>query len=114
MSEKIFDLKNITVEDIYIGNIYIITNIEKDYTRSQLTKKDAILIRINNTIYVDLEIIKSKSDLIIINEMLKRNDINNNILLSDIISNAFVGKLFIGDISLLKDSIEKKILKNTL
>lgn len=112
--DNIFDLKNIDKNDLYVGDLYIVTNTSEDYTRSILAKKDAILIKLFDNHYIDLDSIKSKIDITIINEMLSCNYKDNNRILSDIVDKPYIGKLFIGSLEKTKEYGKLLELKNTL
>jgi len=113
---KKFDLKNITEEDIFVGDLYIVTNMPFVSIMSTLAKKEAILIRVTEDYYIDLESIKSNSDIVIINELLSSNDYNsNNIILSDKLKKPYIGQLFIGSLEKVKENnINFLELKNIL
>ena len=113
--DKIFDLNNVTIDDLYVGDIYIITSTTKDYTRSVLAKRNATLIKLFDNHFVDLDSIKTNFDIVVINEMLSCNYKDNNIIISDIVDKPYIGKLFIGTLDKSKKISEDILkLKNTL
>ena len=128
---KKFDFKDINKYDIYIGNIMLITyvsqkilediknidgNIE-DFSvacNKVLAKKDVLLLKLNSSYFVDLDMIKSTKDMYYINYCLE-NNITDNILLKIGTKDPYVGQLFIKNIKKIKKIdklLEKKL--NTL
>ena len=127
-----FNLKNINEEDIFIGDIYIIertfkkliaavkeANPECEYLSpicySIIAKEGAILIKVDEDNYVDLDGIRNTSDIENINELLNSNSLNNNIILSVGTKDPYVGELIIKNIKRIKKLdklLEKKL--NTL
>lgn len=128
---KKFDLKNIKEEDIFIGDIFIIERtfkrlIEQVKTANpdckdlspicyrQLAKENAILIKIGEDKYIDLDGINSKKDVKIINELLTNKSKYNNIILNVGTLDPYVGELFIGVNTLSKVKSAEKILEKKL
>ena len=126
---EIFDFKNISKDNIYIGNIYIVEDIDKTYKKEYvypddyisnlnkiyktcLAKKETILIKVNDIYYVDIDSIKDLQDCDYINFCLK-NNITDNILLKESLLNSCVGKLFVGDLKRFENikTNDIKILK---
>jgi len=128
---KKIDLKNINKYDIYTGNIMLVTyvshkileeikridgNIE-DFSvacSKVLAKEEALLIKVNSTYFVDLDMIKSTKDIDYINYCLE-NKITDNILLRHGTFKPFVGQLYLTKLCCLnkkkQEEIKRLILK---
>ena len=102
--KKIFDFKNINKESLYIGDIYIIKNKKE----KEIAKKDAILVKVTDEYYVDIDSIKDLVDCDYINFYIK-NNIETNILLKEDLLNLYVGKLFITNIKSFVEFKKKEI-----
>lgn len=125
---KHFDFKNINKDDIYVGDIFILKqynskllNEFKNYYISignaymiacdfKIAKKDAILIKLDDDLYVDIDSINVFSDCNYINYCLE-NDITDNILLSTASYNPYVGQLFLKNINKYNDLSNVKKLE---
>lgn len=130
---KLLDLKQIKEEDIYTGNINLITTVDKemleeikkcdivlgDYSpacKTILAKENALLIKVNDTYYIDIDSIKSNKDIENINTLISSNSKNNNILLRHGTFNPFVGGLYISNLRCAKENTLEEVtlrLKNT-
>ena len=105
--------------EYYTGDIYMITNINKeilnflknydiideDYLiacKYVLAKKDAKLIKIDDN-YIDVDSLKTPNDIKIICELLNNGDTNN--VLKSYVYNPFIGKLFVKNIK--KEKVKK-------
>lgn len=128
---KKFELKNISEQNLFIGDIFMI---EKTFRKlidavreanpecedlspicySAIAKEDAILIKIDENKYIDLDGINSNKDVEIINELLNSGSINNNIILSQGTLDPYVGELYIGYNTLSKVKDSEKILEKKL
>ena len=130
---KLLDLKQIKEEDIYTGNINLITTVDKemleeikkcdivlgDYSpacKTILAKENALLIKVNDLYYIDIDSIKSNKDIENINTLISSNSKNNNILLRHGTFNPFVGGLYISNLRCAKENTLEEVtlrLKNT-
>lgn len=128
---KKFELKNISEQNLFIGDIFMI---EKTFRKlidavmeanpecedlspicySAIAKEDAILIKIDENKYIDLDGINSNKDMEIINELLNSGSINNNIILREGTLDPYVGELFVGVNTLKKIENSKKVLEKKL
>lgn len=134
MEEKLFDLKRITEDDIYLGEICIVTKIKRDVLEEikkcdiilgdhslacnfDVAKKNVIFIKVSHNQFVDLDTIKCKSDIDKINNLLLTKSKDNNILLRQGTFNPFVGQLYIQKLRWVGKKYEGEVqlkLKNTL
>ena len=125
MKKNIFDFKNINNDTVYIGNIIIIKKVNKKQLKeclnadlfigdlsgpngpckTEIAKKNAILVKVNDTYFVDIDSIKDLEDCNFINYCLQ-NNISDNILLKHGTFNPFVGQLFVKNLKSCK-SLEK-------
>lgn len=113
-NNKLFDFKNINNDTTYVGDIYKVKRINKklliEYLNAGvlindinekngpcetvLIKKDAILIKVSDNYFIDIDFIKDLQDCDYINFCLKQN-IPDIIFLKRGIFNPFVGQLFV-------------------
>lgn len=107
-----FDYNNIKENEIFIGDIYIVTEVDKeqyyinkhlkkedflDACEYKLYKKDTMLLKVNDDSYVDIDSIKRKTDCEYIEHCLNIGLIDNIILKSGI-KTPYVGYLFLKNI----------------
>lgn len=129
---KKFDLKSVSDEDIFVGDLWLIEGVCKNIIDevkkanpkcdnlalvclTNIAKEDAILIKVDENKYIDLDGIRNNRDIEIINELLNNGSKDNNIILSEGSLDPYIGELYIGHNTLKKinkDKILKKI--NTL
>lgn len=128
----IFDIKNIKEENIYIGEIWMIKKVFNElieYSKKQyplisgfssvcfrtLAKKDAILIKVKENYFIDIDFIKSNKEIELINEAIKNGCKNNNIFLTEDTYDPYVGQLYLENLKtankLDKDKVIKKLTK---
>ena len=115
-----FNFSFINKSNIYVGNIKLITGINRDYLNllkecpsfrgdytsaceTVVAKENAILIRVNKNYFVDIDSIKTASDCERINELLASKSYNNNILLRHATKDPYVGELFLSDMKTYAD-----------
>ena len=115
-----FNFSFINKANIYVGNIKLITGINRDYLRmlkecssfrgdytsaceTVVAKENAILIRIDKNYFVDIDSIKTASDCVRINELLASKSFDNNILLRHATKDPYVGELFLANMKTYTD-----------
>lgn len=122
--KKYFNYKEIKKENIFIGNILMITDLNKetlDYIKEQypklfyyhqccessLAKENAILIKVGHDKYVDLDFIKEVKDCELINYYLD-NNIKSNIVLEIGSPNPYLGELYVDYLTLSNCDIKEE------
>lgn len=131
--KKLFDFKNINRDTVYVGNIMLVKKVNKKHLKeclnadiiigdlsgpngpckTDIAKKDAILVKVSDNYYVDIDSIKDLQDCDYINFCLK-NNISDNILLKKGTFDPYVGQLFVSNLKkciTVEKSINIKKLK---
>lgn len=124
--EKTFDFYNISKDDIYIGKISMITYVDleivrklrftyyKDFSSACKTvtaKRDAVLIRVTEDCYIDIDSIERGLDCVNINRSLNSLPHDNRLLRVGV-HNPTAGLLFIREIKKITDlEFEKTDIK---
>lgn len=123
MKKKVFDFTFINKNNVYVGDIILVKHVNKkilnelkncgcnmgDYSNACeiiTAKENAILIKVEENCYVDIDSIKRKTDCNYINECLI-NGVLDNIILNCGTYNPYVGQLFLRNVRSYKD-IEKE------
>lgn len=133
MKREKFDFRYINKDNVYIGDIMLVTSVNQ-YTLNEikkcdtiigdfsgacnveLAKENAILIKVSNNLFVDLDSIEHLRDLDYINNCLK-NNITDNVILRQGTFNPFVGQLFLRKVRTydikkeVTDILELKLIK---
>lgn len=110
-----YDFGFIKRSDIFIGDLRMVIGIDKEYIdilkncssfrnsniiacKTVPAKNNAVLIKVDNEHFIDLDSIKSKNDLKTINELLQTESFDNNVFLTLDIKEPFIGKLYISSL----------------
>lgn len=123
--------------DIFIGDLRMVVGIDKEYAdilrncsyfrnsniiacKTVPAKNNAVLIKVDNEHFIDLDSIKSKNDLKTINELLQTESFDNNIFLTLDTKEPFIGQLYISNLKIygnnkgLTDIKRLKLLRDEL
>ena len=115
-----FNFSFINKSNIYVGNIRLIVGLNRDYLtmlkecpsfrgdytsacQTVVAKEDAILIRVDNNYFIDIDSIKTASDCERINELLVSKSFDNNMFLRHATKDPYVGELFLSDMKTYAD-----------
>lgn len=132
-----YDFGFIKRSDIFVGDLRMVVGIDEEYVdilkkcssfrnsniiacKTVPAKNNAVLIKVDNEHFIDLDSIKSKNDLKTINELLQSESFDNNVFLTLDTKEPFIGQLYISSLKVysnrkgLTDIKKLKLIKDEL